>query len=75
VVAFEKDLAAAADAHQLMAEFSETRGRISGAGEGEDGERKDGALQNAAGDRVGFKFHYLLISRISAAKAAFSFDF
>ena len=54
MIAFEEDLAAAADAHQLMAEFSESRGRVSGAGEGEDGEREDGAVDGAAGDRIGF---------------------
>jgi len=40
VIAFEKNLVAAANAHHLMAKFVEARGGISGADESEDGETK-----------------------------------
>jgi hypothetical protein len=53
-----------------MAELSEARGRIAGAGESEDGEREDGAVEGAAKRRVGVEFHH---TRFSAAKAAFFF--
>ena len=36
----------------LVAEFVEARGRIAGAGEGEDGETEDGAVQSAADVRI-----------------------
>jgi len=50
VIAFEKNLAAAADAHHLMAEFVEACGRIAGAGEAEDGGAEhDGLREFAAG--------------------------
>jgi len=50
VIAFEEDLIAAANAHQLMAEILEARGGIAGADKGEDGEAKRDAVQGAAAD-------------------------
>ena len=44
VVAFEQDLAATADAHELMAEFVEASAGIAGAGEGENGGGEDRAV-------------------------------
>jgi hypothetical protein len=48
VIAFEKDLVAAADAHHLVAEFIEARGGIAGAGESEEGEAEESAVEEAA---------------------------
>src|SRR5579872_1411304 len=59
VVAFEKNLVAAADAHELVAEFVEACGRIAGSHEREDGETEDAALEQAAEQRVGFHRHHL----------------
>jgi hypothetical protein len=49
VIAFEQDLIAAADAHHLMAEFVEAGGGIASAGEGENGEGEDRAVQETVG--------------------------
>ena len=54
VIAFEQDLSASADAHELMAELVETRGRVGGAGEDEDGGGEYGAVECAAESRVVF---------------------
>jgi len=48
VIAFEKNLAAAADAHHLVAKFVEARGGIAGAGKGEDGETEHATVEKAA---------------------------
>ena len=53
VVAFQKNLVAAADAHHLMADFIEARGRIA-APRGEDGET--GGRMRAAVDRMDLLF-------------------
>jgi hypothetical protein len=57
VIALQKNLAATADAHQLMADFLEAGGGIAGAGEHEDGEREQTALQQAAEGRIEFRHH------------------
>jgi hypothetical protein len=44
VVAFEQDLAATADAHELMAEFVEASAGIAGAGKSENGGGEDRAV-------------------------------
>jgi len=54
VVAFEQDLAASADAHELMAELSEARARVAGAGEDEDRGGEYGAVESAEESRVVF---------------------
>jgi hypothetical protein len=48
VVAFQKNLIAAADAHHLMADFVEARGGIAGAEKGEDGEAEQEGVQGFA---------------------------
>ena len=48
VIALEQELPAAADAHQLVADFGETRGRIAGTGEGENGRSQHSAVDSAA---------------------------
>jgi hypothetical protein len=48
VIALQKNLVAAADAHHLVAEFGEAGGGIAGTGEGEDGERERGAVQESS---------------------------
>ena len=58
VIAFEKNLVAAADAHHLVAEFVEARGGIAGAGEGEDGETEQAAVQEAADDLSWSRHHF-----------------
>jgi hypothetical protein len=45
MVAFQKNLVAAADAHQLMAELGETGSRVAGAGEDDDGQAEDECLK------------------------------
>ena len=45
VVAFEQNLVAAADAHELVADFVEASGGIAGAGQGEHGEGQQGAVE------------------------------
>jgi hypothetical protein len=64
VIAFQKNLVAAADAHHLMAEFIEARGRIAGAGEGEDGETEKAALHKAAKDLEWSRRHFLMARKI-----------
>ena len=54
VVAFEQDLSAAADAHELMAEFVEASGGVAGAGEGEHSGSQDRAVEDAAEGRIEF---------------------
>jgi len=49
VVALEQDLVASADAHELMAEFVEAGGGVSGAGESGDSEGEQSAVESAAG--------------------------
>jgi hypothetical protein len=41
VVAFQKNLVAAADAHDLVAQVGEARGRVTGSGEDEDCQAED----------------------------------
>jgi hypothetical protein len=48
VVTLEKDLAATADAHHLVADLIEAGGGIAGAGESEDGEGEQAAVEKAA---------------------------
>jgi hypothetical protein len=48
MIAFQKNLIATADAHELMAEFGETGGGISGAEQGEDGGRQQEGLESFA---------------------------
>jgi hypothetical protein len=57
VVAFEQDLAAAADAHQLVADFLETGGRIAGTGESENSEGEQDAVESAAEDGMWGRHH------------------
>ncbi len=57
VIAFKKNLVAAADAHHLVAEIGEARGGIAGAGEGEDRESEDAALQESAENWVESRHH------------------
>ncbi len=52
VVAFEQNLVAAADAHQLVAEIVEAGSGIAGADEGEDGEPEQATMESAAEARV-----------------------
>jgi hypothetical protein len=59
VIAFEQNLVAAADAHQLMADVFEAGGWISGAEEGEDGEAERGGVESAAEGRVESRRHNL----------------
>jgi hypothetical protein len=47
VVALQQNLVAAADAHHLMADFVEARGRVAGAEQGEDGEGEQAAVEAA----------------------------
>jgi hypothetical protein len=48
VVAFQKNLFAAADAHHAMANFVEARSGISGAEEGEEGEAEENRVHESA---------------------------
>jgi hypothetical protein len=48
VVALEENLAATADAHELMAEFVEASGGISSADEGEDREKEKSTVGRSA---------------------------
>jgi hypothetical protein len=57
VVALEKDLITAADAHHLMAEFVEARGRIAGASYGADDETEQTAVEKAA-EELGWSRHH-----------------
>jgi hypothetical protein len=57
VVALEKDLVAAADAHHLMAEFVEARGRVASAGYGADDETEQAAVEKAA-EELGWSRHH-----------------
>ena len=52
MVAFEKNLAASADAHELVTELSKARAGIAGAGKHEDGHDEDGAVESAAESRA-----------------------
>jgi hypothetical protein len=47
VIAFQQNLMASADAHELMAELLEACGFVSGAEEDEDGEADECALESA----------------------------
>jgi hypothetical protein len=60
VIAFEQDLVAAADAHQLMAEFVETGGGICRAGEDENGCGEHRAVEDAAEGRIEISDHWLV---------------
>jgi hypothetical protein len=51
VVAFQKNLFAAADAHHLVADFVEARGGIAGAEKDEDGGGQDDTLNCLAASR------------------------
>jgi hypothetical protein len=63
VIAFQKNLVAAADAHHLVADFVEARGRVAGAEQGEDGETEQAAVQQAAEDWSGSR--HSLLRRVS----------
>ena len=52
MVAFEQDLTASADAHQLVAELSEARAGIGGARKSKHGRGEDRAVERAAEGRV-----------------------
>lgn len=54
MVAFEEDLAAAADAHELVADLGEAGGGIVSAGKEEDGEREEDAMKGVTRERVWF---------------------
>jgi hypothetical protein len=60
VVAFQKNLAATADAHQLVAKFVEARAGIPGAGEQKDSQREQGAVQSAAGNKIWSQCHFVI---------------
>jgi hypothetical protein len=59
VIAFEQNLVAAANAHQLMADVFEASGGISSAEESEDGEAERGGVESAAEGRVESRRHNL----------------
>jgi len=55
MVALQKNLAAAADAHELMTECAEASGGIAGAHKGEESETEEDALQSTPENW--FRFH------------------
>src|SRR4051794_14748594 len=63
MVAFEQDLATSANAHQLMAELTEARARITCPGEGEDSDGQHGAVECATEGRIQVQHHRFEISR------------
>ena len=58
VIAFEKNLVAAADTHQLVAEFIEARGGIACPHEREDGETEEAASEQAAEGGLWSRRHF-----------------
>jgi hypothetical protein len=67
VIAFQKNLVAAADAHHLMADFSEAGGGISSAEECEDSGTEQDGLEHPAPVPGELRFFVRVLHRLSGS--------
>jgi hypothetical protein len=68
VIAFQKNLVAAADAHHLVADLVKARGGVAGAEERDDGEAEQDGLREFASQRPAFRLAQGRLSRKGGEK-------